>query len=331
MCVHLNIENINKTIHNIINKNYHNHILVAISGGQDSMCLIKFMQNLKKQYKLTKKLIHTEYIYIDHQWKSNSKQQIQHIIHYLDSIKEPISIYQIKNITTSENQCRIYRYHIIIEHAIKFKKSIIITAHTKTDKIETFFINLFRGTGIEGITSLNIQRKLKQGIDILRPLITTTRENSLWTCKEFHMPVWSDTSNYNYHIKRNRMRYELMPYLKNYFNKKIEYNINYLLKVSYYENEYVKQSVVKLYLNSIHKKYIGLNHHKIIKQSFIIQIKIIKFFLFHNTRYNLQTQKIIRIIETIKNYKINSYINFKNLKFYITKNWIYVTIKTNTN
>lgn len=140
-------------------------ILLAISGGQDSILLIKSLDNLKN-YSINKK-IRITYIYIDHQWKNNSNKQIKHLINYLKSKNNEIIIYQINKITLSEKECRQYRYNIIIQYAISNKYQLIITGHNLTDKIETFINNISRSSHIESFNSLSITNKIHKNIFFL--------------------------------------------------------------------------------------------------------------------------------------------------------------------
>ena len=185
-----------------------NSILLAISGGQDSICLIKLVNEMKKKNTFSKKL-QVSYIYIDHQWKNNSREQIRHVVNYIRSIKEFIEIYQIKKVLISENDCRTHRYHIICQHAIKYKYQLIITGHNQTDKIETFLQNMMRGSGIEGLTSLTLKTKLYENKFLFRPLVNIKREMIYWLCKKFCLPIWSDSTNYIYQIQRNKRCFEL--------------------------------------------------------------------------------------------------------------------------
>nr|YP_009392625.1 tRNA Ile-lysidine synthetase [Bostrychia tenella]ARW61187.1 tRNA Ile-lysidine synthetase [Bostrychia tenella] len=316
----------NQTINKLIRKTNTKSILLAISGGQDSYCLIKLIENLKTNYQINSQKVKTEYIYIDHQWKIDSKNQVKHIINYIKSIQENLKVYQIQNLCVAENKCRQFRYHTIIQHAIKYKHQIILTAHTSTDKTETFFQNLIRGTSIEGFNSLILQRKLNKNLYIVRPLINISRENIYWICKKFFLPIWSDVTNYNYSIERNRIRNEMIPYLKKYFHKDIENRIEHFLKTYYYDNEYIKQCILKLYLNSIHPKYIALNYKKLQKQNFGIQVKTIQFFSFHNFYIFFNEQKLTKILEIINKPRRNVYIQYKNLKFSTSNYWIYIRL-----
>nr|WGH12744.1 tRNA Ile-lysidine synthetase [Echinothamnion sp.] len=323
----LNVESIEYLITNFIHRYNINRILLAISGGQDSIYLIKILENLKKEVLYEK--LQISYIYIDHQWKKDSNKQIKHIINYIKLRNINIAIYQINKITLSEDECRKHRYNITVQHAIKYKFKLIITGHNATDKIETFIQNMIKGSGIESLNSLAIKNKIFQKIFILRPLLKLDRTTIYWSCKKFYLPIWSDSTNYFYKIQRNRIRQELIPYIKQYLHKNIEKNIQFLFNNHHYQNEYIKQSVIKLYLKSKHQKRIAINYKKINKQNFILQIKTIQLFCFHNLQIYLENKKIIKIIEKINKQSVNSskIVHDGNFNFFIYQNWFYISIK----
>lgn len=76
----------NNLINHIINKYKIKSILIAISGGQDSICLIKLCESFNHSYK--NEINKFEYIYIDHQWRRDSEEHIKHLINYFKSIKK---------------------------------------------------------------------------------------------------------------------------------------------------------------------------------------------------------------------------------------------------
>lgn len=316
--------------HNITKtKKLVNKILVAISGGQDSIYLIKIMEDYKYDYGITKnKKIIISYIYIDHQWRPDSYKQIKHIANYIKCLENNFYIYQFKESIVSEKICRIYRYHLIIKHANQNSYKHIITGHSKTDKTETFLHNFLRGRGVEGMTSLVAQIQVKDQIQLSRPLINISRDNIYWICKKFNLPIWSDTTNYTYSLSRNRIRYELIPYLKKYFHESIENNINYLLYSYHNHHEYIKQNTVKLYINNIHKIYIALNYLNFIRQSFIIQFKIIQLFCIHSINIYLTSKMITKIVKGIskKKYRYNLSFKTRNITLHINDQWIYMNI-----
>ena len=294
------------------------NILLAISSGQDSLCLLKLIDDcfLSKSYNITS-------IYIDHQWKKDSLYHIKHIINLIQTRNIPLAIYQIKKKSSSEHVARENRYKALIEHAIKEKCTIIITGHNNNDKIETFLQNIIRGTSLNGITNLTLNKKVNSNISIVRPLINFSRSEITWFCRLFYLPIWSDITNYNLHIKRNRIRNELFPYLKNYFNPQIKKNITNFINLCYAENEYIRENTLKLYVKSRHNSIICLNIKKICKQHLILQQRVIKLFFYYHFQKQIKISFAKKIIEI---YYINRHttISFENLSIYYFNNSIYI-------
>nr|YP_009510994.1 tRNAIle-lysidine synthetase [Hydropuntia rangiferina]AXI96667.1 tRNAIle-lysidine synthetase [Hydropuntia rangiferina]UAD87350.1 tRNAIle-lysidine synthetase [Hydropuntia rangiferina] len=298
-------------------------ILIAISGGKDSLCLIKLVEDFNNIHNYFQ---YIEFIYIDHQWRLDSKQNIKHLINYINKTKNRIYIYQINKIDISESIMRQIRYQIILKHAIRHKKQIIFTAHNQTDQIETFLLNLLRGTGLEGLSSLPLIRKITNYIQIIRPLIKFNKEDISWFCYKLHLPIWSDKTNYCYTNYRNRIRNELLPYLKQYFNPTIEKNIIHFLSLSAIENEYIKQNAIKLYIISRHQYYIAINIKIIKDQHLTLQRRVINIFFYYNFNKYLNQHISYQLIKYLSLRDINKKtLVLEKLVINIDKNWIYIT------
>lgn len=130
-------------------------ILIAVSGGQDSISLLKILYFLKKKWNWKLGIIHC-----DHQWNSRSKFQAEHVACLAFNLQinyhEGITIRSIQK----EGIARIWRYNIIQTIAISNNYSAIITGHTASDRIETLLYNLTRGSGLHGLQSIKWKRYL---------------------------------------------------------------------------------------------------------------------------------------------------------------------------
>lgn len=302
-------------------------ILVAISGGQDSICLIKLLNDFINQYDDQLKI---EYIYVDHQWRIDATKNIKHLANYLTKTRNKLAIYQIKQLTNSETKARSFRYQIIIDHAKKYHFSTIITGHTKNDQVETFLQKLIRGTTIDGGTSLNTRRNINHNLILIRPLLTINTIELQWFSRKFFLPAWSDSTNYNYSINRNRLRYELLPYIQKYYQVNLIYKINDFLKKTITDNDYIKQNTVKLYLLICHNNYVAINCKLFIRQHKAIKQRIIQLLLYNNFQKNLDfyfLAKIINISQKIYDKRAIVYIQipYKNLFINIGHEWIYIS------
>lgn len=312
-------------LHKKFNLNIKEHIrhkdklLITVSSGQDSLCLLKLINDHFKG-----KTNNLQAIYIDHQWKRDSIKHAQHIGNIIQTFKIPLNIYQIKNLNLSENEARKARYKIFVYHAIKHKCTNIITGHNQNDQMETFLHNLFRGSSLNGITNFMIQKNIGHQLLITRPLINCTKAEIAWFCRSFCLPIWSDLTNYNYYIRRNRLRYELVPYLKNYFNPKIEQALVNFMQLCQNDNEYLRENSLKLYLISSHSKLISLNLKILKKQHYALQKRVIQLHFHYHFRQQL-SEKIIQLILSL-NYKKNaeSFFSIKNLVVQNYDEWLYI-------
>nr|QCI06690.1 tRNA Ile-lysidine synthetase [Gayliella sp.] len=299
-------------------------ILVSISSGQDSICLIRIIEEIKQILNYELKI---QYIYIDHQWKDNSQKQVEHIINYLNCYKNHLYIYQIKTICNNETDARNQRYNIILNHAVQKKHNIIITGHNLTDKIETFIQNLLKGTTIDGATNLITCKYTSNDLILWRPLLNISRTEINWFCRNFQLPIWSDQTNYQYKISRNRIRYELIPYLNNYFSINIEKRINSFLKISNTDNDYIKQTTLKLYLYAHHQNLIAINYQVVQIQHFAIKQRMIQLFCYHHFNQILNKNLLYKILHVLSlHYKknITRIFIWDEKRICITNKWIYI-------
>nr|YP_009369971.1 tRNA(Ile)-lysidine synthase [Boldia erythrosiphon]ARO90659.1 tRNA(Ile)-lysidine synthase [Boldia erythrosiphon] len=298
-------------------------ILVAISGGQDSMCLLKLL----KDYQET----NSWYIHImhfDHQWRANSINNSQALKRL--SLRWHLPFYLYTQAVYSESSAREWRYSEIIKLATKHHIKYILTAHTIDDKIETALYNLIQGTGFDGITSLNYSNEIFKKVKLIHPLLCLTRKETLWFCKKFYLPIWCDITNYVSNIKRNRIRHELIPYINKYFNPNFNRNFIYCLNIIGKEVNYIKKRTEYFYNICKHPIFIALNKLLLKKLPIVIQRRILRVFLYTTTelKVNFQnTESIIRMFRPCKNNIARLKIN-KNWYLLFNNNWLYLIKKS---
>ncbi len=195
-------------------------LLLAISGGQDSMALLKLILDLKRLYKWQIEIWHG-----DHQWHTKSEKIEKEL--KLWCLKRQISFHSNKankKEVANEEQARNWRYQNLILKAkflssnnIDFPCKRILTGHTATDRAETIIMNLARGTDLIGLSTLKEQRILENNIELSRPLLIFNRSETLEICKDFNLPIWIDPSNENINLTRNKIRKEILPILNSIY------------------------------------------------------------------------------------------------------------------
>lgn len=296
-------------------------LLIAISGGEDSICLINLIAEYLNKTKI-------EAIYVDHQWENDAFIRIKHLINIMQKTMISFCIYQIKTKTLSETKARKLRYKTLFKHAYNQQFKTIITGHNYDDQVETIIYNLIRGTSINGISNLINIKKVNETISISRPFINFTKTEIKWLCKNYFLPIWSDITNYNYKIKRNKLRYELIPYLKNFINPKIDKQLQKFINLYRTDNEYIKQCTIKLYLKSQHKHFIALNINLLNKQHITLKTRVIQLHFFYHFNKIIDIHTIINILHP-KIIQTHYHIYSKQfvIKYNYNNKWIYTNLK----
>jgi len=192
-------------------------ILIGVSGGQDSLCLAQLLifAQVKWDWKLA-------IAHCDHKWRKDSTDNALHVKKLCSDWGLPFLLRTTETNLNSEAVARNWRYQMLTEMAIEANCQIVITGHTASDRAETLLYNLARGSGTDGLQSLGWQRTLSSGIQLIRPLLDISRHETGEFCQELNLPVWLDSTNQILSYKRNRIREELIPYLREHFNPNVE-------------------------------------------------------------------------------------------------------------
>ena len=195
-------------------------LLLAISGGQDSMALLQLIIDLRRLYKWQVEVWHG-----DHQWHTKSRQIKEELKLWCLNKQIPFHSNKAnKEEVANEEKARDWRYknlllkaNLLSSNNICFPYIRVLTGHTATDRAETIIMNLARGTDLIGLGTLKEQRTLENKIDLVRPLLIFTRNETLEICKEFNLPIWIDPSNENINLTRNKIRKEVLPILNSIY------------------------------------------------------------------------------------------------------------------
>ncbi len=191
-------------------------VLIAVSGGQDSLCLAKLLWDLQPKWQWKLAIVHC-----DHRWQFDTGLAI-HVQQIAQTWAVPFYLQIAPEMTSSEAAARAWRYQALIEVAQAQGYESVVTGHTKSDRAETVLYNLIRGAGADGLQALTWQRLLTTELQLVRPLLEITRSETLKFCQEQQLPVWEDAYNQDLKYARNRIRQELLPYLKTHFNPQVE-------------------------------------------------------------------------------------------------------------
>jgi len=212
------IEKVKETIRKYGMLDPGDRVLIAVSGGPDSVCLLNVLRELKKEFDLSLCIAH-----LDHMFRG--KQSADEALFVADLAKRStmdafveafdVPAYCRDRGLSPQEGARAVRYAFLSRIAAKVDASRIATGHTADDQAETFLMRLVRGAGVSGLSAIPPVRGA-----IIRPLIDVTREEVMEYLRTNGLAYASDPSNLKPAYTRNRIRMEVLPVLKR-FNPRI--------------------------------------------------------------------------------------------------------------
>lgn len=215
-------------------------ILIAVSGGQDSLCLGKLLLDLRSHWHWQLAIAHC-----DHRWSTDAGIA-ERVTRVAASWEIPFYLKIAEVLKETEAAARKWRYQALIEIAEAKEFQYIVTGHTKSDRAETFLYNLIRGAGADGLSALTWQRSLTAEIQLVRPILNFYRRETWEFCQQFHLPVWFDAANNKSKYARNRIRGDLIPYLQANFNPQVESSLAQTAELLRADVEYLEATAHQL-------------------------------------------------------------------------------------
>lgn len=235
-------EKVLKTInkYNLIEKN--DKIVLAVSGGPDSICMLNALYNIKKDFEIV-------VAHINHMIREEAGEDEQFVKDFCHKIgveffSKSIDVKQIANTNKIglEEAGRIARYDFFDEVAQKTGANKIAIAHNKNDSVETVFMHALRGSGTYGLHGIEpINGKY------IRPLIDCEREEIEQYCLENNIEARIDKTNFENTYTRNKIRNVAIPYVKKEFNPNIIETISRLSDLIKMQDEFLDNIVEKSY------------------------------------------------------------------------------------
>lgn len=179
-------------------------IWVGYSGGVDSTVLLHWIAKHPLLFPRVRA------IHVHHGLSANADTWLSFCKHYTHQLNIPfvfekVQVNQDRNIEASARESRYAVYEKYVQPT-----DILLLGHHLDDQIETFFLNLLRGSGVDGLSVMPMM-KIHQGMRVARPLLNDTRLDIL-NYASLHQLSWiDDESNDNTHFSRNFLRHEILP------------------------------------------------------------------------------------------------------------------------
>ena len=303
-------------------------LVLAVSGGPDSISMLNILNNFKKE-----KILNFDFCvaHVNHMIRKEAKEDEMFVKAYCE--KNDISFYSksidVKKLANNnkigtEEAGRNARYEFFDEILRKTNSDRIAIAHNKNDKAETIIMNILRGSGISGLKGIEAKRG-----KYIRPLIECERFEIEKYCEEKNLKPRIDKTNFENIYTRNKIRNVVIPYIEKEFNPNIIETLNRLSEVVSDEENYIE----KVVLNKFKEILINARENEIVLdlKEFNNEEKVIKsrIVLYTITRLFATTKEIAKvhiddIIKLCSNNIGNKYLTpNKNIKVLVKDHNIY--------
>ena len=220
-------------------------VLIGVSGGADSVCLLHILNQLKQELEITISVAH-----IHHGIRAEEADRDAEFVRKLcKKLKVPYFLRKIsvpefaKEEGLSEEMAgRILRYRCFRELCSANGITRIATAHHRNDQAETVLMRVLRGAGIDGLSGIRYARQ----DGVVRPLLDITRDEIECYCTENNLEYCTDTTNESEQYVRNRIRKQLLPELER-FNPNVVMALSNLAKNMAEDGDFLRDYAKRLY------------------------------------------------------------------------------------
>ncbi len=221
-------------------------VLVAVSGGPDSLALLHLLRNLASRFK-----IELAVAILDHRFRPEALREALAVgrlarrwglTFFGTSLDVPYLRQKWR--VSSQEAARKARYQFLLSSAGKWGAGKIALGHQLDDQVETVLLNFLRGTGVDGLSGMAPKRRLGKCM-LIRPLLGVTRKQIDEYCRDHRLQPFKDPSNLTAVYTRNKIRLELIPYLQENYNPRLREALIRLSQLAAADREFLWQAATR--------------------------------------------------------------------------------------
>ena len=272
--------------------------LVAVSGGPDSLALTALSHNY-----LNEKKSKVFFVLIDHRIRTNSTKEANAVKALLKKKGINLTILRNKEKINKniQSHAREVRYKLLLNFCNKYKIKSILTGHHRDDQIETFLIRLSRGSGIQGLSSMNKVTNLNNKTKLFRPLLDEKKKDLIFIAKYYFGKIFKDPSNTNQKYLRTKIRNLIKQFEESGIkHDRIISSINNLAATRDTLNSYILRIEKSCTIKKNNKIFINL-------KSFLLENNEIQLKIFSNCIKNVsknyyppRAKKVLNLLTRVK-------------------------------
>lgn len=298
--------------HNLINEG--DKILIALSGGPDSVFALHFFNKFKKRFKIEIAAAH-----LNHKLRGKDSERDEKFCKDLcdklkvELISTQIEIKKLKSESRKsiEEVARNERYKFFEYASTKLHSEKIITAHNQDDNTETVMLNLIKGTGTKGLAGIPVNRG-----KIIRPLLCLSKDEILGYLKQSNIKYRRDKSNDENEYQRNIIRNKVLPIIRSEINPSLNETVfrtsNNLRFLSTVISKQAEKYFEKFVQQNENTSKIDLNLFRQVETMFVDEV--IKLSLEKFLQTDISSKDIAKI-KSLFEYQVGKEVKFKNASY----------------
>ena len=261
-------------------------LLVAVSGGADSVSLLDALTRLNKRGKLPARIL---VAHLNHQLRAEESDEDEAFVIQLareNDLEYFVEQSPVAEITRNEKgnleaTARRLRYDFLARAAQMCGANFVLTAHTQDDQAETILMRLLRGSSAEGLRGIHTVRRLavrelSQSVELVRPMLAVTRAEVIEHCEHYHLKFRTDSSNDLPDFTRNRIRQELLPLMRS-FNPRSDEALTRMADLLAEDRDVLHQIALNAMAEA--RKETGLNAKTLREQAPAIRRRVLRLWL----------------------------------------------------
>ncbi|MBE6050826.1 MAG: tRNA lysidine(34) synthetase TilS [Clostridium sp.] len=221
-------------------------IVVGLSGGPDSVCLLHLLCSIRERMNIKIAAAHINHMIRGKEADKDeeyAKELCERLGVKFFSLRKDVEKYGKEKGLSSETAGRDVRYNFFNKVKGEMGYQKIATAHNANDQAETILMRIMRGTGLEGLGGIPVKREDKY----IRPILFMKREEVEYYCESNKLNPRIDATNLEKLYSRNKVRLDILPYMKENFNKDVVEAINRMALLLQEDNDFILKQVDKYY------------------------------------------------------------------------------------
>ena len=247
------------------------NLVVAVSGGPDSIALLHCLNHLMQQHRLQLHVAH-----LNHNFRGEEADADARFVAAVAQdlglpatveTRHPEEYQQERRISSFEQAARELRYTFLETVANEVGATAVAVGHTADDLAETVLLHILRGAGLHGLrgmTELSPWPWPSEGrsLYLFRPLLQATKADTTAYCRETDRDYREDTGNYLGRFTRNRVRHDLLPALASEYNPRVREALVRLARTAALELDYLENEVAKAWPQVVTEEAGAVSFHR---------------------------------------------------------------------